>query len=110
MYLHAHRGVQLSREELRNLKFKPYTFMPDHDDIPLKWFECQSILSRRIAILTIQVRDDRHVNIIWSGDTFAYRGALGDNNVPGCVHAFACWICNLIVVFFCNVHRRAVCD
>ena len=71
--------------------------MEDHADMPLKWFECHSVLSRRIAIMTIQIQDDHHVNIIWSGDTFAYRGLLGDNNVPGTVHAVLYWVNNCIV-------------
>ena len=97
VYIHPHRGVQIPREQVHNFKFTPCTFMGDHGHMPLKWFECQSVLSRRIAIMIIQIQDDHHVNVIWSGDTFAYRGLLGDNNVPGIVHAFQHWVNNCVV-------------
>ena len=83
VYLHPHCGIGINDDQAQRFIFKPYTIMDASDDLPLKWFECQSIGSRRIAIMVLQVNTGDSVNVIWYGDTFAYRGALSKSNVTG---------------------------
>jgi hypothetical protein len=83
VYFHPHISAGVSRDQLQHLQFKPCTIMDAIRDLPLKWFECQSVITRRIAIMVLQINSDVSINVIWCGDTFAYRGALSDNNVTG---------------------------
>ena len=83
VYLHPHVSAGISRDQLQHLQFKPCTIMGAIRDLPLKWFECQSVVTRRIAIMVLQLNSDIGINVIWCGDTFAYRGALCDKGVTG---------------------------
>ena len=83
VHLHPQRGIEIANDQAQHFGFKPYTIMDASDDLPLKWFECQSTGSRRIAIMVLQVNNGDSVNVIWCGDTFAYRGALSKSNVSG---------------------------
>ena len=84
VHLHPHSDMGIAHNQQHHFDFKPYTIMDASDDLPLKWFECQSMGSRRIAIMVLQVTAGDSVNVIWCGDTFAYRGALSNSNVSGC--------------------------
>ena len=83
VYLHPQRDIWITNDQTQKFGFKPYTIMDASNDLPLKWFECQSAGSRRIVVMVLQANAGDSVNVIWYGDTFAYRGALNKSNVSG---------------------------
>jgi hypothetical protein len=83
VHIHQQNGVGINSADFQDFKYKFYVLNDPCQNLPLKWFECQPPVSKRIAIMIVQVEDDSHVNIIWAGNTWAYRGALDAAGKPG---------------------------
>lgn len=83
VHIHQQNGVGINVADLRDFKYKFYIANDSCQHLPLKYFECQPVSSKRIAIMIVQVEDDSHVNIIWAGNHWAYRGALDAAGIPG---------------------------
>ena len=63
---------------------KRYTLHDDEDEqMPLKWYECQPVFSKKIVMMHLQPESETCVSIIWSGNTWNYRNALDEARVPG---------------------------
>ena len=93
--VHPHSNICIPKDRAQQLCYKPCTVMDNSDELPLKWFECQSMGSKRIAFMVLQASGDDTLNVIWCGDIFAYRGKLNDNGAQGvlCVSIVALLIC-----------------
>ena len=83
VHINQQSGVGINLADLRGFEYKFYVLNDPCRNLPLKWFECQPPVSRRIVIMIVQVEDDNHINIIWAGNTWAYRGALDAAGIPG---------------------------
>jgi hypothetical protein len=81
IYQHCHQ--RLTDVDLSELKFNGYILHGPHAALPMRWYECQPVMSSRIAIMMIQPENATHVTVIWTGNIWTFRGALDTAGIPG---------------------------
>ena len=74
--LHQQFGINISNVELEKFLRKPCVIHPGSAELPLQWFECQPVVSKRLAIMTVYVTSESYVTVVWAGDVWVYRGLL----------------------------------
>ncbi len=48
--------------------YEHYTLHEADEVLPLKWFECSPVTSKRIVMLHVQPESESCVSVLWSGD------------------------------------------
>jgi hypothetical protein len=81
IYQHCHQ--RLTDIDLGELKFNAYILHGPHAALPMQWYECQPVMSSRIAIMMIQPENATHVTVIWTGNIWNFRGALDIAGIAG---------------------------
>ena len=76
VHVHQQIGIDINNAEVHDFLAKPYVINPGNADLPLQWFECHPVVSKRLTIMIIQIESESCVSVIWTGDVWAYRGAL----------------------------------
>ena len=74
--LHQQLGININNVELEKFARKPCVIHPGSAALPLQWFECQPVVSKRLAIMTMYVTSKSYVTVVWAGDVWVYRGLL----------------------------------
>ena len=85
--LHQQLDININMTELNKFAHKPCVVHPGSVELPLRWFECHPVASKRIAIMTVHVTSESCVTVMWAGDVWAYRGLLraaGATSLPLC--------------------------
>ena len=53
------------------------------EQMPLKWYEAQPIVSKKIVVMQLQPESETCLSVLWSGNTCNYRSALDEAGVKG---------------------------
>ena len=86
--LHQQLDININITELKKFARKPCVIHPGGVELPLRWFECHPVASKRIAIMTVHITSESCVTVMWAGDVWVYRGLLraaGAASLPVCV-------------------------
>ena len=76
VHLHQQIGIDINYAEVEDFAIKPYVIHPGSAELPLQWFECQPVVSERLAIMIVRIRNESCVTVTWAGDVWVYRGLL----------------------------------
>ena len=74
--LHQQFGINIHNVELQKFANKPCVVHPGSAELPLQWFECQPVVSKRLAIMIVHITSKSCVTVMWAGDVWVYRGLL----------------------------------
>ena len=83
VHLHQQIGIDIGNAEVNNFARKPCIVHTGSAELPLQWFECQPVFSKRIAIMVVQIESESLITVIWAGDVWEYRGRLLAAGIQG---------------------------
>ena len=95
VHLHQQFGINIHNVELQKFASKPCVVHPGSAELPLQWFECQPVVPRRLAIMTVFITSEFCITAMWTGDIWTYRGLLrkaGATSLPLCFNG-----CNVLM-------------
>ena len=82
--INQHGEQQITNAFVSDLNYEHYTVLSVSDEeLPLKWYECQPVVGKKIVTMTVQVEDENHVSVLFGGNTWAFRQALDEFGVNG---------------------------
>ena len=83
--IHQHATQHVDQEFVRSLNYEHYSLLSVDDDseLPLKWYESQPVIGKKLVTMVIQVEDEKSCSVLWGGNTWAFRQALDENGVSG---------------------------
>ena len=76
VHLHQQIGIDINNADVQDFVLKPYYVHTGSEELPLRWFECYPIFSKRLAIMTVHITSESCVTVVWAGNVFVYRGLL----------------------------------
>jgi hypothetical protein len=95
VHLYQQVGVDINITEIKKFARKACVIHPGNVELPLRWFECHPVASKRIAIMTVHITSESCVTVMWAGDVWVYRGLLreaGATSLPLCFNG-----CNVLM-------------
>ena len=82
--INQHGEQQITNAFATDLNYEHYTVVSVTDeDLPLKWYQCQPVVGKKIVSMVVQVEDEKHISVLWGGNTWAFRQALDEFGVNG---------------------------
>jgi hypothetical protein len=81
VHIYQHGGQEIS--DVDDLEYEHYTLHEADEVLPLKWYECSPVISKRIVMLHLQPESETCVSVLWGGNTWNYRNALDEAGVKG---------------------------
>ena len=83
--IHQHATQHVDQEFVRSLNYEHYSLLSVDDDseLPLKWYESQPVIGKKLVTMTVQVEDEKTCSILGGGNAWAFRQALDENGVSG---------------------------
>ena len=82
VHLHPHVGVDVA-DIWEDLEYEHYTLNEPAKTLPLRVFDAQPVLGKRIVTLSVQTEKPDHISIVVAGNTWNFRSRLDDFGVPG---------------------------
>ena len=79
-HLHPHLSVEVTDDDL---EYENYTLEEPARDPPLRVFDAQPVVARRIITLHVQPRDEETVDLLLASNSWNYRSRLDALNVSG---------------------------
>ena len=76
VHINQQVGIDIDITDVKDFTLKPYSVHQGCAALPLQWFQCQAVVSKRLAIMLIKVKSECCVTIIWAGDVWEYHGLL----------------------------------
>ena len=88
VHIYQHGAPQIDNDDaVEEFAYQHYTLHGAEDAPPLKWFECQPVVSKKIVMMHIQPESESCASVLWSGNTWNFRSSLDEAGVRGtCVH------------------------
>ena len=77
--VHLQSDVSIARE---GAKYKNYQWNEPTKSLPVKIFECQPCVGKRIITLTLEVQTANVASLVFSGHTYPFRRKLEDSGAP----------------------------
>ncbi len=67
--IHQHGEAKITNTFASDLNYEHYTVLSVSSDevLPLRWYECQPVIGKKIVTMVIQVEDEKHVSVLWGG-------------------------------------------
>ncbi len=82
--IHQHGAQYVDDDFVRELNYEHYNLLSmTDDDLPLKWYESQPVIGKKLVSMTLQIEDEKTVSILWGGNTWAFRQALDETGISG---------------------------
>ena len=84
---HKSAAAEVTSDLVESLSYEHLTF---HDattesQLPLKMFEAQPVVEKRVVTMFIQPESGTHVSVLWGGNTWNFRAALDEAGLQGSI-------------------------
>ena len=86
IHLYPHLGVEeLTEDQIQEQLSLTYIVHEPASDLPLKWNHAQPVVGKRLVTMTLRCASEDTLRLIFSGNTWAFRDAMGEAGVNGAV-------------------------
>ena len=86
VHVHQQIGIDIDTTDVQSWTTQPCVLHKGCANLPLQWFQCQPVVSKRLARMIVQVENDTCITVVWTGDIWEYRGALFEAGVTSLLH------------------------
>jgi hypothetical protein len=77
--VHLHTDVSIAKE---GMQYENYRWSEPAKSLPIKIFECQPCVGKRIVTLTVEVQSASVASLVFSGHTYPFRRKLEEYGSP----------------------------
>ena len=81
--VHIYQHGEQELADADDFDYEHYTLHEADEVLPLKWYECSPVISKRIVMLHLQPESETCVSVLWGGNTWNFRNALDEAGVRG---------------------------
>ena len=83
VHIYEHISKVIDTTFLPSLEYAHYVWHGGVQELPLRWFECNSVQHERIIMMHVVSSQSGTITAIWFGNIWSYRGALINAGVQG---------------------------